>query len=239
MHLGNVLLRPSPGLQDLSDQEIHDRYCHVEPEPITRRDGGKLPQGVPSHAVHAIWLGKDSESLGLQEAKVWLIDLGEAFAPTLETKHEMRTPLMVRPPEFMFSPKAEVSFSSDVWTLACSIWRILSQRPLFEEMYFPEENLIMSMQIDILGRNGLPDSWWDNWERRSKYFTDAGDPVAKRYVPSWEKCFEQGIQTARKEEGLGQISPEEKEAIFAMLRPMLRWKPEDRCTAGKSWNRNG
>ncbi|KAK7751432.1 hypothetical protein SLS62_006688 [Diatrype stigma] len=93
--------------------------------------------------------------------------------------------------------------------------------------------IVMKGQVDLLGRAGLPDSWWDKWEGRSKYFTDAGDPVDDSWVTSWEKEFEGGIQEPRKRRGLAQISPEEKEAIFAMLQPMLVFKPEDRCTAAQ------
>ncbi|KAI1774789.1 kinase domain protein [Hypoxylon cercidicola] len=139
---------------------------------------------------------------------------------------------MVRPPEFLLDSGNHMSFSADIWTLACLIWDILGQRTLFES-FFATEDTIMSEQIDILGRSGLPDSWWHKWERRSNYFTEAGAPLADRHVPSWEGRFEKYTQKTREDDGFAKISLEEKEALFAMIRPMLTFKPEDRCTAAQ------
>ncbi|KAI6088054.1 kinase-like domain-containing protein [Hypoxylon rubiginosum] len=233
LHLGNVLLRAPTAFQDLPDQELYDEYGQPQAEPVTRVDGKRLPPGVPSYGLSGIWLGECSEKITLQEAKIWVSDLGEAFRPSIENRYESITPVSGRPPEFLFKSGNQVSFSSDIWTLACSIWNILSQRPLFDDCFFPDEDDIMCQQIDFLGLSGLPNSWWDKWERRSKYFTETGEPSHGREVLSWEYIFEEDIQKARGNEGYPQVSPAEKEAIFAMIRPMLTFKPEDRCTAAQ------
>ncbi|KAI1399029.1 hypothetical protein F4819DRAFT_466372 [Hypoxylon fuscum] len=91
----------------------------------------------------------------------------------------------------------------------------------------------MKEQVDIIGYSEIPSHWWSKWEGRSEYFTETGEPSADRFVPSWEGRFERAIQKARKNEGLAEISPEEKEAIYAMLQPMLVFNPENRCTAAQ------
>lgn len=232
MHLGNILLRSPPSFGDLSDQELYDKYGSPKTESITRVHGEEIPRGVSSYAVLPIWLGEPSEEVTLQDAKIWVADMGEAFAPSLETRDYSHAPVSSRPPEFLFDSGNKVSFSSDIWTLACSIWAMFGQGTPFRS-FFPDGDFIMKEQIDILGRGGLPDSWWNKWEARSQYHTEAREPLADRYVSSWESQFEEDTQQARKDKGLSQVSPEEKEDLFAMLRPMLIFRPEDRCTVAQ------
>ncbi|OQE11651.1 hypothetical protein PENVUL_c002G01696 [Penicillium vulpinum] len=58
-------------------------------------------------------------------------------------------PGLFGPPEARFSDEP-LSFPSDIWTLACAIWEIAGQRPLFEA-FFPTADRVTADQVEVLG----------------------------------------------------------------------------------------
>lgn len=121
LHLANILLRVLPKFDQLSNEQLYEKYGAPEPDPVVRFDGNPLPPGVPSHGIVPVWLGQASEEITVPETKILLTDFGEAFAPSKERRYESRTPLVNRPPEVRFEPNNPLSFPSDIWTLACTI----------------------------------------------------------------------------------------------------------------------
>jgi serine/threonine protein kinase len=132
------------------------------------------------------------------------------------------------PPEARFESECGLSFSADIWTLACSIWIILGQRPLFEDILATPDD-ITAEQIDT--RGNLPPRWWEKWAARHKYFDESGKPNQGRQVRSWEDRFEKHIQLPRQQAGIQGFDLEERAAVMNMLRSMLSFEPEKRPTA--------
>ncbi|KAL2867455.1 uncharacterized protein BJX67DRAFT_380804 [Aspergillus lucknowensis] len=66
-----------------------------------------------------------------------------------------------------------LTFSSDIWTLACTIWDIVAQRSLFEDFLTNEDDMTCQ-QIAALGP--LATEWWEKWEGHGNHFTDDGEP---------------------------------------------------------------
>jgi serine/threonine-protein kinase SRPK3 len=126
------MLRLPNSIDELSPEQLYEKYGQPNMEPIVRLDGKPLPDGVPTHGVMPIWLGKESELITLAEAKTFLTDFGESFLPTMAQRCYSNTPGILVPPEIHFLSHKPVSFPSDIWTLACKIWEIIGQRPLFE-----------------------------------------------------------------------------------------------------------
>ncbi|KPM45164.1 hypothetical protein AK830_g1413 [Neonectria ditissima] len=230
LHLGNVLLRLPGDFGLLSVQQLYEKYGTPELEPFVRVNGESLPPGVPSHGVKPGWFGKASEKYQLSEANIFLADFGEAFSPSRESRFESHTPLSMRPPEARFEPAKPLSFSSDIWTLACAIWGILGQRSLFDGFLATPDD-ITSEQVDALGI--LPPEWWRNWEARGEWFTEAGRPTDQRLARSLDDRFETSMQVPRQKKRMPPFELEERKAIFAMLRSMLTFVPEDRSTASQ------
>lgn len=228
LHLGNILLRISSGFDQISTERLYEKYGAPEPEQIIRLDSKPLSPGVPTHGIIPIWLGEASEKISLSEARIILTDFGEAFSPSQEQKYESHTPLVVRPPEARFEPTEPLSFASDIWTLACSIWSIIAERSLFEGFLATEDNMTCE-HVDALGI--LPPEWWKKWEARRNKFTEDGTPINHMSYRSWEDRFEDSVQEPRRESGMPPFDAAEKDAISAMLRSMLSFKPEDRPTA--------
>ncbi|KFY83727.1 hypothetical protein V500_09939, partial [Pseudogymnoascus sp. VKM F-4518 (FW-2643)] len=191
------------------DEQLYEKYGPPTMEPVVRFDSQELPAGIPTHGTVPVWLGKPSDEVRLIEAKVLLIDFGEAFEPSREEKYVSHTPLCIRPPEARFEPAEALSFPSDVWSLACAIWSILGQRPLF-------------------------DPWFASSDDVSKWFDDNGVPLEHREgVYSLEDRFRFSMQEPQQKEGMGLFEQDEQEALLAMLRSMLVYKPGDRSTAGE------
>ena len=226
-----MLLRLSSDIDQLSDEQLYEKFGRPSMEPVVRFDGQELPPGIPSHGILPVWLGQPSNEVNLSEAKILLIDFGEAFAPSQEAKYVSHAPVWIRPPEARFEPTKALSFSSDIWSLACAIWSILGQRPLFDP-WFATGDDITRWQVDAFGI--LPPEWWCRWEARRNWFDDNGTPLDHREgVYSLEDRFEFSTQEPRQKWGMMLFEQDEKDSLLAMLRSMLSYKPENRITAAE------
>ncbi|OGM42246.1 hypothetical protein ABOM_009051 [Aspergillus bombycis] len=204
--------------------------CAFRPILTTSQSKGCITHmpNVPSTAILPMWLGKPCEEFSVSEAQLLLSDFGEAYLPFTGNRCESRTPLAFAPPEARFEPERNLSFSSDIWTLACAIWLILGQRPLFEDILATQDD-ITAEQVDVLGR--LPSEWWEKWNERLEYFNEDGEPNEDRDVRSWDDRFETHIQRPRRKAGISEFGLEERTAVIDMLRSMLSFQPEARLTA--------
>jgi serine/threonine-protein kinase SRPK3 len=227
LHMGNILLQLPFNLDQLSIEKLHEKYQTPHLEPVVHIDGKPLPLGVPSHAIIPVWFGKASDKLVLSEAKILLTDFGETFSSSMEPKYKSLAPLGIRPPESRFEPTKPLSSASDIWMLACTIWTIVAQRPLFEEWFATEDDMTCE-HVDALGI--LPLEWWQKWEQRRGKFTEDGFPINRQPYRSWEDRFENSIHRPRRESKMSTFDQAEQDAISAMLRSMLSYRPEDRPT---------
>ena len=231
LHLGNLLLQLPSALDNLSEEELYETYGEPEPEAVVREDGRPLDQGVPSHVVPPVWLGVPCEDITPSGAKLLLADFGVAFRPSTELRYQSYAPLEIRPPEARFEPTTPLSFASDIWSLGCTIWALVANRPLVE-MVLSTKDDVTAQHVDALGR--LPDEWWEKWGVWNEYFTEpgaAGRPIEGRWAWSLEDRFEGWAQKLRREEGMATLDDSEREAFLEMVRWMLRFKPGDRPSA--------
>ncbi|PLB46176.1 kinase-like protein [Aspergillus steynii IBT 23096] len=228
LHLGNILLRLPTDFDTLSVEELYAKYGPPTSEPIVRHDNQPLAPNVPKKAVLPVWLGKLCEKFTSPEVSILLSDFGEAFMPSMEDRCQSHVPIAFAPPESVFEPRTPLSYASDIWTLACPIWSILGQRPLFEGILATQDD-ITAEQVDVLGK--LPAEWWHEWPARQECFTDDGEARSDRHARSWEDRFISHIQRPRSEAGISGICVEEKAAVLDMLRSMLAFRPEMRATA--------
>ncbi|KAL2802759.1 kinase-like protein [Aspergillus granulosus] len=227
LHLGNILFKAPPSFDQITLEQLYEKYGAPELDPVVHMDGNPLPPGVPSHGIASIWQGEASEEITLAEARILLSDFGEAFSYSEELKYESRTPMVVSPPEARFEPKKPLSFSSDIWTLACAIWSIIAERPLFEGFLATEDDITCE-HVDALGV--LPPEWWRKWEARRQFFTEDGKPMNRDPFRSWDDRFEDSVQEPRRDNGMPLFDARERDAIFDMLRPMFSFRPENRPT---------
>jgi serine/threonine-protein kinase SRPK3 len=194
-----------------------------------------LTDGVPAHVFIPGWFGVRSDDIVHGEEKIILSDFGESFNPHKTPRFSSKTLPLLQPPEARFSDEP-LSFASDIWILACTIWEIFGQRPLFDA-FFPTPDRVTAEQVEVLGI--LPPEWWGKWNRRLEWFNEeggmglkpemAGDHAGVR--KTWDQRFDYCIQEPRAEAGLETVSEKERRAFEAMLRSMLVFRPKERATA--------
>ncbi|KAK2758249.1 hypothetical protein FQN54_004094 [Arachnomyces sp. PD_36] len=239
LHLGNILLRLPKDIDSLSPDQFYEQYDHPNPEPVVRLDSQPLPTGVPTHGIMPVWLGKASELVSLSEATIFLTDFGESFLPSVTPRYYSNTPDLLVPPEVHFLPREPLSFSADIWTLACTIWSIIGQRPIFEA-FNPSADWMTKEHVEVLGK--LPLEWWEAWDARLKWFNEDGVKELGGVGRPWADRFKYSVQEPRLECGMDEMSREENAALFAMLKPMMAFKPWERPTAeniiASDWMRN-
>ena len=181
-----------------------------------------------------IWMGKTSEDVEMPEADVLLGDFGESFMPSSTDRFYSNSPPSFRPPETRFPPKL-LGFPADIWSLACLVWEVLGQRPLFES-WMATDDEVLADQVDLLEK--LPFDWWTRWDARSAFYAEDGElgiGLAPERPPGtvrrgWNERLELCIQRPRREDGLDGISEDERAALLSMLKSMLQFEPGRRAT---------
>lgn len=182
-----------------------------------------------------IWMGKASKNIEMPEAEVLLGDFGESFMPSSTDRLYSNSPPSFRQPEARF-PSTPLGFPADIWSLACLVWDVLGQRPLFES-WMATDDEVLADEVDLLGK--LPPEWWTRWEARSGFYAEDGEAgirLAPERPPGtvrwgWDERLEFCIQRPRREDGLDEIGEDERAALLSMLRSMLQFEPERRATA--------
>ncbi|KAF3057466.1 Serine/threonine-protein kinase spk-1 [Daldinia childiae] len=231
IHLRNVLLKLPSSFDRLSISEFYEEYGDPETVPVVRCDGKELPPNVPAMVIMPLCLGEGAEKLPISDARVLLSDFGESFTPMSEVRRgeSCCTPIAMRPPEARFEPKAPLSYSADIWSLAVAIWEILGMKAIFNGE-FATVNYVTSQQIDVLGP--MPLKWWECWEERAQYFDENKHPKNGRYIwPPINDAFEEDVQKYRRKHGVGEFDREEAEAIIYLMRRMLVFRPKERPSA--------
>ncbi|OJJ78262.1 hypothetical protein ASPBRDRAFT_111894 [Aspergillus brasiliensis CBS 101740] len=229
LHPGNILILLPKSMDSLSPEQFYEKHGRPHHEPIICLGQQSLPDGVPAHAVVPIWLGKASEDVSLSEAQIVVTDFGESFTPATTARYHSHTPDMLVPPETYFEPKKSLSFPADIWTLACTLWELIGQRPLFEG-FNASADWVIKEHVDTLGTLPLP--WWQKWESRSKWFNEDGTRHGATSSRSWEQRFNQSVQEPRQEFNMQPMGDAERTAFLTMLRDMLAFVPEKRPAAG-------
>ena len=222
-----------PGnIQDLTTKELYREYGEPELEEMTRCDGKPLNSWVPSHGVYPVFLGKEAQDIILSEAHILLNDFGESFQPAVDTRFQLRTPWTIRPPETFFEKDTPLSYSADIWSLACTIFDILGDGSLFNA-FWPTEERMIAEHVEALGL--LPGPWWWRWRERSEHYDEHNNPHEHGTWPrnTLEKRIEDCIQEPRRKAGMPVMDVNEEAALIGMLRSMLEYRPEECATAGE------
>lgn len=230
LHLGNILFRLPSTIDDLTTDQLYEKYNPPETwsEEAKRLDGLPLDPWVPTHGIAGIYMGCESEEISLAESRIIVNDYSESFQPAFNSEVTSHTPLVLRPPEMFQGTGALASFPADIWSLACTVFGVMGQHLLFDTLC-PSTDRILEEHVDALGR--LPEEWWASWENRDKIFDDQAQSVKGNPRWSLEDRLERYIQEPRREYGMAEMDDEEKQAFLELMRSMLKFRPEDRASA--------
>lgn len=163
----------------------------------------------------------------ISDPRIEISDFGEAWRTDTDSRHELHTPVLFLPPEATFS-KASIASPADVWTLGCTLYDILGERPLFEG-FMPDKDDIIAEMISCLGL--LPQHWWMAWQARSEFFLEDGswrtDMI--RVHDSKSRSLLLRIQEMGRENDAPFLQ-RESIVLEKMLQPMLEYEPSKRAT---------
>jgi serine/threonine-protein kinase SRPK3 len=163
------------------------------------------------------------------DARVIISDFGEAFFQDEERK-ELHTPILLLPPEIFF--REHLGPAIDVWTLGCSLYEILGERPLFEG-FMPDQDHVIAEMVSTLGH--LPKRWWDRWQQRTDFFLEDGSwktDTHRSHAPYSRSLAERLRIMGRGEDpATCEFSPEEMACLEKLLKAMLTYEPSERITA--------
>ena len=177
------------------------------------------------------------------DARVVVSDFGEAFFQGGEPK-ELRTPILLLPPEAFFHEP--LGPAVDLWTLGCTLYEILGERPLFEG-FMPDQDHVLAEMVSTLGH--LPKPWWDRWQQKTDFFladgswktdTHRGHDPCSRPLSERLRIMGRGESPATCE-----FSLEEMTCLEKLLRAMMTYAPSERISASaavesewmKKWGR--
>ncbi len=136
-----------PPIDSLSIGEIYQRFGEPQKTIIERTDGIPTGPKVPSYSVMPTQLVTPSD--GISDPRITISDFGEAWLSHTETREELQTPFLFLPPETTFA-KDLIGKPADVWSLGCTLYKILSERPLFEG-FMPDKDDIIAEMVSSLG----------------------------------------------------------------------------------------
>ncbi|KAG4440435.1 hypothetical protein IFR05_004079 [Cadophora sp. M221] len=164
--------------------------CIGEPEkvPVERIDGLTVGPEAPRYCVELAMMCIPSDEI--ENPKILISDFGESFFSN-EEYDRLASPMILLPPEFLF----EEGFgpSVDIWTLGCTLYEILGERPLFEA-FMSDKDDVIAETISTLG--DLPDRWWAKGEMKDNFF---------RWMDSGRKLLKDPVDLCRDRSNSGYI----------------------------------
>lgn len=119
-----------------------------------------------------------------------------ASLPSTSPRHYSNTPGVLVPPEVYFLPQKPLSFPTDIWTLACTLWSIIGQQPLFEG-FNPGPDWMIKEHVDTIGK--LPSEWWHKWDARLRWFNEEGRRDHGGVNRSLVESFNSSVHHSRQE----------------------------------------
>ncbi|KFY43350.1 hypothetical protein V495_04012 [Pseudogymnoascus sp. VKM F-4514 (FW-929)] len=227
-HTRNFLLR-GPNLDSLSPDELYSRY-RLDKAPITRVDGAAVEPRAPPYAVYPIYMKMHADKL--VDPIVRISDYGTSFVVATEHSPKLHTPPLYIPPEDFFNQP--ITQAADIWTLAISLYEVLSERPLFETYAWDRDDIVAEM-VSTLGMP--PARWWDAWEIRKEFFEEDGSWV--RNIKRARMASFRPLHQCLWDMGRGETSEAcqwdveggEMRALEELLRGMMTFEPTEKLTA--------
>ena len=165
----------------------------------------------------------------ISDPRLVVSDFGEAWYIDIDSRHELHTSVRFLPPENTFS-KTSIGSPADVWTLGCTLYEILGERSLFDDL-MPEKDDIIADIVNCLDL--LSQHWWMIWQVRAAFFLE--DSSWRTNMKHFHKPRSRPLHLRIQEMGRENdsfFSLEESILLEKMLRSKLEYEPSKRATIG-------
>jgi serine/threonine protein kinase len=158
-------------ITDLSNFTLSDVYNTFGPPEtalVASQSDEAIGPDCPRYQVKCIdFLSSSSSMIALDT--LYLIDFDQSFAANSPPEELLGTPAEYLAPEIAVGEKA--STASDVWCLACTIFRLRSGHTPFHEWEVSSPAAVLMVIVERLNQD-LPDSW-----QNVKFDDEFGHPV--------------------------------------------------------------
>lgn len=217
----NILIRLA-SLDHLSETEIFELFGEPYTSDVKMASGEEVPNSAPRYLVDTA----DFSRLGPEylTEKITLIDFSEAYRMS-SPPSDLGIPEEYLPPEVIFKSEGTIGVGCDIWALACTLYEIRSQIPLF---YMPtDEDDHISEMVCNFGK--LPEPWWSKWKNRAKFFDEDGAhvPSARMMIDGKPWSLEASLDTQREmgghfgsEKRIFRIPGDEQKVLADLLRTL-------------------
>ncbi|KAM5539165.1 hypothetical protein V8D89_007038 [Ganoderma adspersum] len=214
-------------LLDLDDIAALEAFEEAErTTPVARKIAGD----------RVIYLSREITTDPSNYGRPMLCDFGEArFGSTTYT--DIIQPYQYRAPEVILG--APWDEKVDIWTVGVMIWNMFEGRDMFKTDGRPEKkdddlyhlahmvSLLGSPPVDILKRGTL--------DELGQYFDEKG----RKFCLEQPRIGATSLPDDSLEQSERNLEGEDKTLFLAFMRKMVRWKPEERCSAsellGDAW----
>ncbi|KAJ7630048.1 kinase-like domain-containing protein [Mycena polygramma] len=213
-----------PELEAFTEIQIWKTVCRPDLLPLLPYDPTRDPDSFPPYLCEAIDLGdfvlKQTPNLAARgPPRVRILDLGHAYFVETSPPPPCVNPLTFRPPEVIFPRLLDRKNDghwdrrSDIWSLACMLYDIVSAKFLFARSWLGPDLNDSLIRMMAMGCGGVPDNW-------AEYLA----------VPATEFTSEKA-DAFWKEVPVPDVLVEDAPGYLRLLRRMLVIDPEQRPTA--------
>jgi serine/threonine protein kinase len=184
--------------------------------PVKRCDGGSPGPSAPLTVVRPCH-PKKLIQFCLEDPKICVTDFGESFfTADRNTNRELQTAVSVAAPEILLQSWSLVGPPSDIWSLACMLWEILSNTMLFAAIFPRRRYLLVEIETTLDSANLVPPSW--------RFKVPEGRKVNRGLQVRMSK-FNKNVDEGHRFDEL------ELAELTRLFVRMLKWDPGDRITA--------
>lgn len=159
-----------------SDEDVYNCVSKPITELVHRPDSGPWDNTIPKYSVQSLNMQELEKRLALP--KILIIDFGQAFY--CNGPLNTMTLKIFSAPEILFA--TEVTEATDQWHMGCTDFELCSGFSLFSSLFHPKIYVLKDI-ISMLSKP--PDTMWQRWQERDKYFEDDGTlkEVSGRLIP--------------------------------------------------------
>jgi serine/threonine protein kinase len=204
-------------MDDMTTDEIYERFGQPFEIPVVRNDKG--PPRIGSAIIPMNLIVPRDE---LVDCKIKIIDFGTSFFVD-DPPAKLYTPTSLLPPEAFFHEA--IGPCADIWTLGCTLFDILGERPIFERWADDPDDVIAEM-VSALGK--LPTRWWRKWKERPDFFLEDGKSWNPVFRPLEQRLWQMGRGSTPE---TCELDEAERASLKSLLSAMLVYEPSEWITA--------
>lgn len=190
---------------------------------------------APDNIVFSIpWEFVPETTIVTSPGDTFLIGLSNAYRSSEPQTYKGPPLLKIASPEWLLEDKA--GRESDMWALGCTIFQLRTGTYLLPA---PSDDLTsmddyLANSCEILGQ--MPEPWWsETWEGRSEHFQDESTADKQPIYLAGEprRCIKEVVAFHLRHGPEDSSNDEEIDLLANLLDKTMKWKPEERITAGE------